>query len=406
MKKYAKSTHKKQSIPASERDKTLKGQIQFKFNPKKILSLRLAEYYELLKGCYSDPYWAYEFYNVSVDDKSYDEDDWTYYYKVGDKVVPVKMAKKYNTVYSCFCGAEFRRPDDWTEFPVKGMTEDGYLLSNGYFCKDRLCPMCSWRRSLKIFSQVSMIMNEIEHDYEFLFLTLTVPNCSGSELPATIDKLQYGFRRLLHMKKFKNAVKGYFKALEVTKSKNRFAYNCYHPHYHVILAVDKNYFQKDYVTHTQFLDMWRKAMKDPSITQVDIRRVLPKEGDELRKDSKSYSSAVAEVAKYSVKSTDYILNVDVSKFETDELIKPAKTILDLVLAFQDRRLCSFGGCFSDARKKLKLDDCEDGDLVHIDQNSIRSDVGYMIRKYEWDVGGYKLIEEMHQVNLDICCDDI
>ena len=85
-------------------------------------------------------------------------------------------------------------------------------------------------------------MDVIEDNYDFLFLTLTVPNCTGYDLPETIDNLQYGFRRLLQMKKFKNAVKGYFKALEVTINKKRFCTAMYHPHYHVILAVDKSYF--------------------------------------------------------------------------------------------------------------------------------------------------------------------
>ncbi len=402
VKKYAKSTHKNRLKTGLECDKTLAGQLKYKFNPKKIVSLRLAEYYELLSGVFSDKYYSSEFYNVSVNNSSSDEDEHVYYYHVGSKTIPVKMRHKMNRTAICFDIAEFRRPDDWQEMPVRGMSEDGYLLHMGNFCGDRLCPMCAWRRSLKIFSQISQIMNVIENDYDFLFLTLTVPNCAGCELPDKIDELQEGFRRLIRHKKFKNVVKGYFKALEVTKSKNRFAYNCFHPHYHVILAVDKSYFKsKDYIRHNEFLNMWRKAMKDDSITQVDIRRVLPKEGQELRPDCKSYAGAVAEVAKYSLKSTDYILNIDIRNFEVEELIPSAKIILDLVLAFQDRRLCSFGGCFSDARKKLKLDDCEDGDLVHINADSIRSDVGYMIRKYSWNVGAYELVEEMHQVNLDI-----
>ena len=61
---------------------------------------------------------------------------------------------------------------------------------------------------------------------------------------------------------------------------------------------------------------------------------------------------------------------------------------------KNRRLCSFGGCFDVARKQLQLDDCEDGDLIHVDGSELRSDVAYMVRRYKWSCGAYKLTEEI------------
>ena len=50
--------------------------------------------------------------------------------------------------------------------------------------------MCSWRRSLKIFSQVSNIMNYFEDSFEckYIFLTLTVKNVSSCLLVNELDK--------------------------------------------------------------------------------------------------------------------------------------------------------------------------------------------------------------------------
>ena len=41
-----------------------------------------------------------------------------------------------------------------------GVLPDGTKkLVKANFCRDRLCPMCNWRRSLKLYSQVSQVMD-------------------------------------------------------------------------------------------------------------------------------------------------------------------------------------------------------------------------------------------------------
>lgn len=55
-------------------------------------------------------------------------------------------------------------------------------LHRANFCKVRLCPMCSWRKSLKLFGQVSKITDvllEKNPTTRFIFVTLTVPNCTA-----------------------------------------------------------------------------------------------------------------------------------------------------------------------------------------------------------------------------------
>lgn len=282
------------------------------------------------------------------------------------------------------------------EFALQ-QSSDTWHLRKANFCRDRLCPMCSWRRSYKIYAQISQIMNVIEKEYAFLFLTLTVPNCSAVTLSDTIDRLQLGWRKLIHNnKRFKSSVKGFFRVLEVTRNKDRFSpsYNTYHPHFHVILAVDKGYFKsRDYINHSEWLELWRKAMRDPSITQVDIRRCRNKnelaEGEQF---SKSLSSAVAEVAKYSVKSADYLGKFDkrgflLSPYSEDD-IDSFVTVFSSAL--YGRRLTAFGGVFDDVSKSLQLDDIENGDLVHLDELELRSDVACLIRRFGWSSGAYKM----------------
>lgn len=284
------------------------------------------------------------------------------------------------------CGTELEFTSDY----------EAWKLTKANFCRDRLCPMCAWRRSYKIFAQVSQIMNVIAGDYVFLFLTLTVPNCDPDELVRTLDDMQKAWYRLTQYKRFKSVVCGFFKALEVTRNS---LVGTYHPHYHIILAVRKSYFvSQDYINHDEWLNLWRKAKKDPTITQVDIRRCKPKEEIGVGEAAvKALSSAVSEVSKYSVKSTDYIIPGDTDT--SDEVV------FTLGAALHGRRLCSFGGCFDEARKKLQLDDCEDGDLVHLDNLYLRSDVAVMVRKYNWSCGAYKLVSVRRDVDINIECDE-
>ena len=62
-------------------------------------------------------------------------------------------------------------------------------------------------------------------------------------------------------------------------------------------------------------------------------------------------------------------------------------------ALTGRRLCSFTGVFDRVRKQLSLDDVENGDLIHVDADDLRSDVAYMIVRYSWKAGFYVLLED-------------
>lgn len=275
------------------------------------------------------------------------------------------------TVPGCPCGA----PDGSSSCTTS------YKLYHANFCRDRLCPMCSWRRSYKIFGQVSQIMNLLGNNYRYIFLTLTVPNCEPEELNKLIDDMVKGWHRLINRKAFKRAVKGFFRALEVTRNKK---IGTYHPHFHVVIAVEPHYFKDErYIKRDEWLHLWQQSMKDDSITQVDVRTMKNKKTGEV--SGEALASAVAETAKYAVKSADYIFK------NNDSLMD--EIVLTLSSALSHRRLTAFGGCFAEAREKLGLDDCEDGDLIHIDDNSIRSDLAIMIVRYEWSCGAYKLVKK-------------
>ena len=77
------------------------------------------------------------------------------------------------------------------------------------------------RRSLKLFANVSDIMNNISDRYSFIFATFTIPNCYDYELNTKIDLLNDAFVRLTHRKKVQKINLGAFRVLEITYNKKK-----------------------------------------------------------------------------------------------------------------------------------------------------------------------------------------
>lgn len=250
------------------------------------------------------------------------------------------------------------------------------------FCKNRLCPMCNWRRSRMLGKQIVEILHAANFlkPMKFLFLTLTVKNCKGEDLPKSIDELFKGFKRLFELKAVKDNVIGYVRVLEITHNANKYskAYDTYHPHFHVLIGVKSTYFKgTNYIKQSDWVDMWQKALKIDYKPTVNVKRVKPK------REGQDVENAVLETGKYAVKDSDYILN---NKTETDKAVE----ILDKAL--KGRRLIGFGKFFREIKKQLNITDVESStaDLVGNDEFSdckcpiCQSDLKETV--YQWHYG--------------------
>lgn len=277
--------------------------------------------------------------------------------------------KKAYLVKECGSYLEFKR-----------YVESGVFKLNGAnFCKDRLCPMCSWRRSLKIFGQTSKVMDRAleTKEYRFLFLTLTCKNVYGEELSSKIDDLFKAFNLIFKRKQVKSIAKGWFRALEVThnidgKSKD---YDTYHPHFHIVIMVNKSYFKKteQYLTQNDWTSLWKESLGVNYTPIVNVKAFKTASKAETAK-------SVAESAKYTVKDNDYLIQ------DSEELTD--NTVMVLNNALKGRRLIAFGGELRKIHKTLNLDDTEDGDLNNTDNDddSLRDDLNYVIERYKWNIG--------------------
>ena len=201
-------------------------------------------------------------------------------------------------------------------------------LHGGRFCNNRFCPMCSWRKARKdgyllllLFSIVQKVMKK-----ELIFLTLTAPNVVGSELKKEIEDFNKSFERMSKTKDFKSICKGYIRKLEVTYNEKE---NTYHPHFHVVIAVNKSYFtDKTYISRKNWLEMWQVAKRDKSITQVDVRKAKL---DDMK--------GVYEMATYSAKASDYLVSNEV---------------FDIFYgALKNKKIITFNGIFKEILINLK-----------------------------------------------------
>lgn len=273
---------------------------------------------------------------------------------------------------------------DFTMF-LASFDLEKYKLHSANFCGNRFCPMCSWRTACKDSLKISILMEHIkkEEDKSFIFLTLTTPNVKGDSLNSEILHLNKSFKKLMERKEVKGIVKGYIRKLEVTYQKEEYItkelwkrkkkyyqnkglsvgdsepnYDTYNPHFHVVIAVNKSYFtdKKYYLTQEKWLTLWREATGDNSITQVDVRKAT----------SGDYKE-VYELAKYSAKDSDYLVNRKV--FEV------------FYKALKGKRLIVFGGLFKEANTMY-----ENGELdCYKQQDNIK--YAYMVN-YEWNKNHY------------------
>lgn len=247
-------------------------------------------------------------------------------------------------------------------------TEDKetHKLVQSNSCKNRFCPICTYKKARKDALMLSVMMQAIqtELDYDFLFLTLTTPNVKAENLIDEISLFNTSFKKLMKRKEFQAINKGYVRKLELTYNAER---NDYNPHFHVIIAVRKSYFQKAYyISQEKWLANWREVTGKTGfvdghdeITQLHIKKVRQGYGKR---------SAISEVAKYSAKDSEMVTNKNV--FDT------------MYKALKGRQLITFNGIFKDYRKKFEQGELDD--YKELDKNNY-----YWKLFAEWNLNRYE-----------------
>jgi plasmid rolling circle replication initiator protein Rep len=218
--------------------------------------------------------------------------------------------KRYAALLNCGTFLDFRKCRE------EGKTV--YHLAGANFCRQRVCPMCQFRRSERMFAETLRVVKHLEEQYRFIHLVLTIPNAqSGQELREGIQILFKGFNKLMQYKQCRGAFKGVLRCLEVSMNPDN---GTFHPHLHCLIAVNISYFHdtKAYVSYNTLRELWTKAVKaaiasvpfDASWATSDYLLQIS-----VRACKKYDYVGVAEVCKYCVKP------LDVEKYDDEYMAK-------------------------------------------------------------------------------------
>nr|CDL66248.1 unnamed protein product [uncultured bacterium] len=286
--------------------------------------------------------------------------------KNSDEILDLKDFEKYKkmTVYT----GELFQKDDYLKERGELIEHCGDFLTfdenkklcSANFCRQRLCPNCQRRKSLKTYGQIKRLSEYlVSEGYEFIHLVLTVRNVDGEQLPDTITDLYTASSRFFSDEEIKRVFKGVLRCLEVSYSKR----DCnFHPHLHCLVAVKKSYFKSRYYLKILTIrELWQKHLKADYMPQCWARKCNEK--------------AIAEVAKYAVKPLD--LNL------CDSL--RLAVLKQLFFALHGRRLIQTYGVIRVSAKKLKIDfdsdELSDSEISVSEQKNTYV-YNFKLRKYE------------------------
>lgn len=286
--------------------------------------------------------------------------DWTEYKKysltVADLMQDAGFPKRSKRIRECATMIK------GAKCPQCGRTE----ITSANFCRDRMCPTCAWRLSLKRYAEIMAMvgyLNDLE-DYNVGFLTLTVRNCQPHLLGETLKRMSQDWNRLNSRRAFSRMCEGWARSVEVTYNPEA---GTFHPHYHVIMLIKGDYDLAHY--QVTFRDEWQAAARLAYRPITDFREVRSHKetaeiagddaaagfftADQFRPDSAVLSGALLEISKYCFKPSD---------FQTI----PVRDFREMVLGLKGLRMCAFGGVLKDARKALDMKEdtqLEDGDDI-------------------------------------------
>lgn len=254
----------------------------------------------------------------------------------GAKAASRKMAAR---LYAA--GLNKRAARMWTcgDYLAIRKAEDGELIADApQLCRDRLCPMCSWRLSRRRFAEMMAVFNAlapeiIERGYKATMLTLTIKNMKLSDLRRSIDGMATAWHNLIRREFFRDVV-GWARSLEITYNAQA---QTYHPHMHIILIWER--YDNTQATADTIRDGWKAACNLDYSPVIDIREVYSREGDASGESKHELIKSALEAFKYAVKP------------DSAEKI-PQSDLFEFAGAIKGIRFVSYGKAIKRARAAL------------------------------------------------------
>lgn len=237
-------------------------------------------------------------------------------------------------------------------------------------CRDRLCPLCSWRLSIKRYHEMLEVLDYLKPQMDnkrVAMLTLTVRNVKPQDLRQCLADLSKAWKRL-HQSKIFRSVWGWARCTEITYNSQT---KTMHPHMHILIITEEN--AADIASMMgQLKAGWKAAARLKYNPIIDLREAYSKNGD------RDIIACAGEAFAYS--------------------IKPATTAamsLSHLAIFADSiagyRFIGYGGSIKAARVALGIVDTEDTEDSHSEEIcTCGTPLEHMV--LAWSAGGYRRLQ--------------
>ena len=215
-------------------------------------------------------------------------------------------------------------------------------------CRDRLCPLCNWRLSIKHYAELAETLRALDpdgHHQTVGMIKVTVRNPWITDLADTLDEMARGGKRMIQSKAWREMVDGYVRAIEV-KEGARAGY--YHPHYHYLVICRPGY--EPGTANGVIANLWQRCMRLDYIPVCDAKNAYCNNAG--GGDEGALLAAALECSKYVAKSSDLLRMTD-------------RDIVQVADAIAGRRLIVYGGSIGVKRRELGYTEverapCEEG----------------------------------------------
>lgn len=247
----------------------------------------------------------------------------------------------------------FRLSECGTYIEIQTCKCCGAHITAANFCRERVCPVCAWRRQSKYRAEFSKMADFLQLQPKNLrHLTLTIRNVEAVDLGETLNQMFLAWNLLTKYAEWKKAVQGYSRCLEITYNSEK---GTFHPHFHCLIH------KKGNVSLKTFASLWKKSLKVRYIPETNISQITDEKG-------------MLECFKYA--------------------FKPKDTSVELLEAFlytiKGRRLVGFGGTFKKARATLnQMDDNGLTDSGCIYGRNTNADVLTEVYRFDYTGGIYR-----------------
>lgn len=217
-----------------------------------------------------------------------------------------------------------------------------YEITRAKLCRDRLCPVCSWRLSIKRYAEMSAVCAALIKDYpvnKWSLMTLTVQNCAPALLDQTLTNMAAAFNRMRQRKVFKQQILGWARTVEVTFNSKE---NTVHPHYHVLVMWAEN---SDIIQEgARLINHWIASCRDLMVSYKG-QNIKEIDGSVKEAECQDITGAVLETFKYTQKASD-LLSMPIGVFR------------EYTKNMARKRAVAFGGLIKEYMQKLhfKMDD--------------------------------------------------